>query len=216
MNLSRGGRVVKHNVRVTFEVLAGMDPPTAARRLLGSTITAGKVTLRIVEVEAYGSDPAGPWPDPAAHSFRGPTPRNKVMFGPAGVLYVYRSYGIHHCINVTTGPDAVSGAVLLRGATVIGGLDEAWSRRPTARNAAALARGPGNLAASLGIQMSDNGTRLFEGGRIALALGGADAVEVGPRVGISVATEVPWRFWIPGAEGVSAYRRSPRAPRLAG
>lgn len=193
-----------------------MDPPTAARWLLGSTIIGGGVAVRIVEVEAYGSDPGGPWPDPAAHSYRGPTPRNSIMFGPAGVLYVYRSYGIHHCINVSIGPEKVAGAVLIRGGEVVAGAELALRRRFGAKNEAELARGPGNLASCLGIEMADNGTRLFDGGHISLQPGAAVESNSGPRTGISVAADVPWRFWVPGAPGVSAYRRSPRAPRLTG
>lgn len=171
--------------------------------------------MRIVEVEAYGGDPAGPWPDPASHSGRGRTKRNAVMFGPAGVLYVYLSYGMHMCVNVTSGPDGTASAVLIRSGEVVAGLETARARRPTARTDADLAKGPGNLGSALGITLSDYGTPLFDpASPIRLALDGAiDLAEIatGPRVGVSSAPDVPWRFWL-ASPAVSAYRRSPRAP----
>lgn len=192
-----------------------VEPPTAARRLLGSTLWSGSVGVRIVEVEAYGGDPAGPWPDPASHSGRGRTKRNAVMFGPAGVLYVYLSYGMHMCVNVTSGPDGTASAVLIRSGEVIAGLATARERRSAARTDADLARGPGNLGSTLGITLSDYGTPLFDpAAPIRLRLNGAiDPAEIssGPRVGVSSAADVPWRFWL-ASPAVSVYRRSPRAP----
>jgi DNA-3-methyladenine glycosylase len=192
-----------------------VEPPAAARRLLGSTLWSGPVGVRIVEVEAYGGDPAGPWPDPASHSGRGRTKRNAVMFGPAGVLYVYLSYGMHMCVNVTSGPDGTASAVLIRSGEVIAGLETARQRRPAARTDAGLARGPGNLGSALGITLSDYGTPLFDpASPIRLELNGAiDPTEIsnGPRVGVTSAADVPWRFWLP-SPAVSVYRRSPRAP----
>ncbi|MEV6339295.1 DNA-3-methyladenine glycosylase [Nocardia vinacea] len=192
-----------------------VEPPAAARRLLGSTLWSGPVGVRIVEVEAYGGDPAGPWPDPASHSGRGRTKRNAVMFGPAGVLYVYLSYGMHMCVNVTSGPDGTASAVLIRSGEVIAGSDTARERRPAARTDTDLARGPGNLGSALGITLSDYGTPLFDpASPIRLELNGAiDPVEIsdGPRVGVSSAADVPWRFWI-ASPAVSVYRRNPRAP----
>ncbi|MFC9896542.1 DNA-3-methyladenine glycosylase [Nocardia sp. NPDC127579] len=192
-----------------------VEPPLAARRLLGATLWSGPVAVRIVEVEAYGGDPAGPWPDTASHSGRGRTTRNAVMFGPAGVLYVYLSYGMHRCVNVTSGPDGTASAVLLRSAEVIAGLEQVRARRPTARTDADLARGPGNLGSALGITLADYGTPLFDPrSAIRLELGGAlpaEAIASGPRVGVSTAADIAWRFWIPSSPAVSAYRRSPRA-----
>ncbi|WP_433521715.1 DNA-3-methyladenine glycosylase [Nocardia pseudovaccinii] len=192
-----------------------VEPPAAARRLLGSTLWSGPVGVRIVEVEAYGGDPAGPWPDPASHSGRGRTKRNAVMFGPAGVLYVYLSYGMHMCVNVTSGPDGTASAVLIRSGEVIAGSDTVRERRPAARTDADLARGPGNLGSALGITLSDYGTPLFDpASPIRLELNGAiDPAEIsdGPRVGVSSAADVPWRFWL-ASPAVSVYRRSPRAP----
>ncbi|WP_036569844.1 DNA-3-methyladenine glycosylase [Nocardia sp. BMG51109] len=196
-----------------------VEPPAAARRLLGATLRSGPVAVRIVEVEAYGGDPAGPWHDPAAHSGRGRTARNAVMFGPPGLLYVYFSYGMHTCVNVTSGPDGVASAVLVRAGEVIEGLDTARSRRSAARTDSGLARGPGNLGSALGITLDDYGTRLFDPrSPIRLELGpeitDSQAIGVGPRVGVSLAADRPWRLWLPDSPAVSAYRRSPRAPKL--
>ena len=199
---------------VDVDALRDADPLTAASRVLGAILTVGDVAARIVEVEAYGSDPSGPWPDPAAHSYPGPTPRNRVMFGTAGVLYVYSSYGIHRCMNVVCGPEGVAAAVLLRSAEIVSGIDIVTARRPTARRPNDLARGPGNLGQAVGVQLSDNGTRLFDpASEIRLELRGAESWSIGPRVGISVAADRPWRLWLPDSPAVSAYRRSPRAPQ---
>ncbi|WP_281919065.1 DNA-3-methyladenine glycosylase [Nocardia sputorum] len=193
-----------------------VEPPAAARRLLGATLWSGPVGVRIVEVEAYGGDPAGPWPDPASHSGRGRTKRNDVMFGPAGVLYVYLSYGMHTCINVTSGPDGVASAALIRSGEVIEGLEAVRARRPGARSEVDLARGPGNLGSALGITLQDYGTRLFDPSspiRLELCSPVPTAdIASGPRVGVSSAADVPWRFWLPDSRAVSVYRRSPRAP----
>jgi len=137
------------------------DVLRAAVRLLGCTLEAdtpeGTVAVRLVEVEAYrGAD------DPASHSFRGRTPRNAVMFGPPGHLYVYFVYGMHFCANVTCLPEGDAGAVLLRAGEVVSDLAAAHARRPTARRAADLARGPARLAALLGLNRADNGLDLTD------------------------------------------------------
>ncbi|MBD0024612.1 MULTISPECIES: DNA-3-methyladenine glycosylase [Gordonia] len=197
---------------VDVDALRDSDPVTAASRVLGAILTVGEVVARIVEVEAYGSPANGPWPDPAAHSYPGPTPRNRVMFGPPGVLYVYLSYGIHRCMNVVCGPEDTACAVLLRSAEIIEGADVVTARRPGARRAADLARGPGNLGRALGIELSDNGTELFDpASPIRLELRGVPSWAAGPRVGISEAADRPWRLWFPDSPAVSTYRRSPRA-----
>jgi DNA-3-methyladenine glycosylase len=189
------------------------DPMEAARRLLGAALTGRGVSAMIVEVEAYGGPPDGPWPDAASHSFRGPRGRNLVMFGPAGRLYTYRSHGIHVCANVVCGYDGVAGAVLLRAAAVESGLDIAADRRGDSVRPAALARGPGNLCSALGITMEDNGIDLFDSSSpIQLQLGEQHRTADGPRVGVSQAADRPWRFWLAGRPEVSLYRRSPRAP----
>jgi DNA-3-methyladenine glycosylase len=190
-----------------------VDPVTAALRLLGARLVGRGVSAVIVEVEAYGGPPDGPWPDAAAHSFRGPTTRSAIMFGPAGRLYTYRSHGIHVCANVVTGPDGVASAVLLRAAAVDDGVGVAATRRGASVSAMALARGPGNLCSALGITMSDNGINLFDpASPVRLELADEHPAADGPRVGVSVAADRPWRFWLAGRLEVSAYRRSPRAP----
>jgi DNA-3-methyladenine glycosylase len=193
--------------------LLEVDPVAAAQRLLGAALTGRGVSAIVVEVEAYGGPPDGPWPDAAAHSFRGPTGRNKVMFGPAGRLYTYRSHGIHVCANVVCAFDGVAAAVLLRAAAVEAGIDTARVRRGDSTRPAALARGPGNLCSALGITMEDNGIDLFDpDSPIRLTLGERHAGVSGPRVGVSKAADRPWRFWLAGRPEVSLYRRSPRAP----
>ncbi|MGV0838315.1 DNA-3-methyladenine glycosylase [Mycolicibacterium thermoresistibile] len=191
-----------------------VDPVTAARRLLGATLTGRDVVATIVEVEAYGGPQDGPWPDAAAHSYRGPTGRNAVMFGPAGRLYTYRSHGIHVCANVACAKDGVAGAVLLRAAVIESGADVAARRRGPAIKPTAWARGPGNLCAALGITMDDNGVDLCDptaAVRLQLAAQPPPPVS-GPRVGVSKAADRPWRFWLADRPEVSLYRRSPRAP----
>ncbi|MBS1694432.1 MAG: DNA-3-methyladenine glycosylase [Actinobacteria bacterium] len=189
------------------------DPLTAARRLVGAVLTGRGVVATIVEVEAYGGPPDGPWPDAAAHSYRGPGPRNSVMFGPPGRMYTYRSHGIHVCANVVCGQDGVACAVLLRAAVVDAGADTARHRRGAGLPDPMLARGPGNLCSALGITMDDNATDLFAADSpIRLSLAESRNAAAGPRVGVSKAADRPWRFWLPGYREVSAYRRSPRAP----
>lgn len=190
-----------------------VDPVAAAHRLLGATLTGRGVRAVVVEVEAYGGVADGPWPDAAAHSYRGRSGRNAVMFGPPGRLYTYRSHGIHVCANVSCGPDGTAAAVLLRAAVVEDGADIAQARRGAVVRTAALARGPGNLCSALGITMSDNGIDLFDpDSPVRLTLNAADGAVAGPRVGVSQAADRPWRLWLAGRPEVSAYRRSPRAP----
>jgi DNA-3-methyladenine glycosylase len=200
-------------IAVMSAELLATDPVTAAHRLLGARLLGRGASAVIVEVEAYGGPPDGPWPDAASHSFRGPRTRNTVMFGPAGRMYTYRSHGIHVCANVTSGYVGVPAAVLLRAAVVDDGLDVAGARRGVSVSTVALARGPGNLCSALGITMDDNGIDLFaEGSPVRLVLGGDVPATAGPRVGVSQAADRPWRFWLSGRGEVSAYRRSPRAP----
>ena len=193
----------------TREWLA-VDVLAAARMLLGCQVVAdgrdGQVVIRLVELEAYrGAD------DPAAHSYRGRTARNAVMFGPPGRLYVYFVYGMHFCANISCLPDGEPGAVLLRAAEVVSGHAVARLRRPTARSDAELARGPARLATLLGLHREHNGLDLTDPASPVRLLAGdpvpADQVCTGPRVGVAAAQDRPWRFWVHGSPAVSTYRR---------
>src|SRR5690349_3375834 len=136
------------------------------------------------------------------------------MFGPAGHLYVYFSYGMHFCGNVVVGTEGVAAAVLLRAGQVVEGEDVARRRRGSRVEAAALGRGPANLMQALGVDRDHDGSSLLADGTLRLAVDApADPARVrsGPRVGVSRAADVPWRFWLDGEPSVSAYRRSPRA-----
>ena len=164
----------------------------------------GTVALRLTEVEAY----SGSGIDPAAHSHRGPTPRAAIMFGPPGRLYVYFSYGVHWCANVVIGPEGDGEAVLLRAGEIVLGEELARSRRPAARSARDLAGGPARLTQALGIGRDDLGTDLLSAdSAIRLHRGPAPAaISSGPRVGISLAADLPWRFWETDAPSVSVFR----------
>ncbi len=174
--------------------------------LLGRIFTGHGVSVRITEVEAYGGID-----DPASHAFTR-TARSEPMYGPPWHLYVYRSYGMHWCANVVTGPTEQAAAVLVRAGAVVSGLDVARERRVGAPDRQ-LARGPGNLARALGITGDDLGTPVLEPGGVMLGPVPATRPPTtsGPRVGVSRAADVPWRFWITDDPTVSAYRRSPRA-----
>ncbi len=181
----------------------------AARGLLGCALTAGGVTVRITEVEAYAGTA-----DPASHAYRGPTKRNAIMFGPAGHAYLYFTYGMHWCMNVVTGPDGEAFAVLLRAGEVVAGTETARARRPAARTDAELARGPARLCQALGLDRSAYGLDLLDPASPVRLSADVPVPEVatGPRVGVTGAHDLPWRFWIPGDPTVSAYRRhTPRS-----
>jgi DNA-3-methyladenine glycosylase len=154
----------------------------------------GPVGGRIIETEAYTAD------DPASHSFSGRTPRNAVMFGPPGRLYVYLSYGIHRCANVVTGGPDDGQAVLLRGISPMLGLDVIRTRRGD-RPDRDLANGPGKLCQALAIDLDDMGLDLTDPASPVRILDDGtpppnDPI-VGPRVGISKAVDIPWRFRVP-------------------
>jgi DNA-3-methyladenine glycosylase len=181
-----------------------------APELLGAVLRHGEVAVRLTEVEAY--DGAN---DPASHAFRGPTPRNAIMFGPPGHLYVYFSYGMHWAANIICGPAGVASGVLLRAGEVVEGLELARSRRARASDRD-LARGPGRLTQALGLRAEHKGTYLLDGGPVRLEPGNPpESIMSGPRVGVSVEANRPWRFWVAGSRFVSDYKRSPRAPARA-
>ncbi|WP_328454005.1 DNA-3-methyladenine glycosylase [Streptomyces sp. NBC_00386] len=184
-----------------------------AADLLGAVLThetpEGTVSITITETEAYSGAA-----DPASHAYRGRTPRNAVMFGPAGHLYVYRSHGLHWCANVVTGADGIASAVLIRAGRVIEGEDLARERRGDKVESPRLARGPGNFCQALGITAEHNGTDLLTDASVALSEGEpvpAALVRAGPRVGVSRAHDWQHRFYLAGDPTVSAYRLSPRA-----
>lgn len=186
---------------------------TVARDLVGCSLlvdpgTPAEVRARIVEVEAYlGTE------DEASHAHRGPTPRAAIMFGEPGHLYVYLSYGVHHCANLVTEVEGKAGAVLLRAAAVEAGeaaVRERRRRRAAAREqpAAALLRGPGNLCNGLGVDRSDNGIDVCAPGtRMAVLACAAPApLGAGPRVGITRNPDPLLRFAWSGDPAVSAPR----------
>ncbi|TNC19848.1 DNA-3-methyladenine glycosylase [Amycolatopsis alkalitolerans] len=190
-----------------------VDPLDLARTLLGAVIETtepeGTVAARLVEVEAYrGED------DPASHCYRGRTPRNEVMWGPAGHLYVYFVYGMHFCANVVGREDGQAGAVLLRAAEVIDGTELARARRKAARRENELAQGPARLTSALRIGPEHNGADLVDpGSPVRLFMGDeirAKDIRTGPRVGVAAAKDTPWRFWI-DSPAVSSYRPGGRS-----
>ncbi|MEV5963815.1 DNA-3-methyladenine glycosylase [Kribbella sp. NPDC051952] len=205
--------------------------PSLLGMVVRSTTNEGTVAVRLTEVEAYD----GP-NDPGSHAYRGETPRNAVMFGPPGFLYVYFTYGMHYCMNVVVGPASRPSAVLLRAGEVIEGVELARLRRgqpdtpqktvfnqvrsgPVVKRAKAdpdrdLARGPARLCVALGIGRDGNGTDLLaKGSPIQLLPGPGFGGEpsTGPRVGLREAADWPWRFWIPDDPTVSPYR--PHVPK---
>lgn len=165
---------------------------------------------RVVEVEAYTQD------DPACHAYRRRTDRNAPLWGPPGHAYVYRSYGIHWCVNVATGRDGHAQGCLIRAAQPLLGHGLMRERRGDVADVELL-RGPAKLCAAYGITGALSGRDLCRGGLIEFRDdGAAPDVIAGPRVGVSYAADWPRRFFVDGSRWVSSYRRSPRAPRQRG
>jgi DNA-3-methyladenine glycosylase len=178
------------------------DSRTVAPLLLNKLLVRGDVAGRIVEVEAYrGAE------DPASHAYRGPTRRNTTMFGPPGHLYVYFSYGVHWCANAVCGPEGTAHAVLLRALAPVAGVEQMCARRPGARRPQDLCSGPGKLCQALDVGRDHDGADLVsgEGGVRVVTDGDAPPARPGrgPRVGISVATDHRWRWWVRGDPNVS-------------
>jgi DNA-3-methyladenine glycosylase len=167
-----------------------------APELIGVTLLFDGVGGQIVEVEAYDQD------DPASHSFRGPTPRNEVMFGPPGFSYVYRSYGIHWCLNFTCEVEGRAEAALIRALVPEQGIEEMRARRGVVAERA-LCSGPGKLCQALGVTNAHSGLALDEPPFELLARDGTPPVVVGPRVGITRAIEKNWRYGLAGSPFLS-------------
>lgn len=174
------------------------DAHIVAAQLIGVTLLVDGVGGRIVETEAYDRE------DPASHTFAGPTPRNAVMFGPPAHAYVYRSYGIHWCLNFVCRESGHGAGVLLRAIEPLVGLDRMAERRGL-RDPALLCAGPGRLAQALGITRANNGMRI-DAPPFALSAAAVPmpvAVVAGARIGISKAVDVPWRFGLAGSRFLS-------------
>ena len=180
----------------------------------------GLVAVELTEVEAYAGRS-----DPASHAYRGKTRRNAVMFGPPGHAYVYFTYGMHFCVNmVCLGEEGSASAVLLRAGAIIAGEDLARARRARGPGVVAsrdLARGPARLCQALAIDRSLDGADVCVAQSPLRMLSGAGnparsaKILTGPRVGVSSAAEIPWRFWYEGDPTVSVYRpHVPRRPKL--
>jgi len=174
----------------------------AAPALLGWTLLVDGVGGTIVEVEAYAPD------DPASHSYRGETPRNRAMFGPPGRLYVYHSYGIHWCANVVCGPAGVGAAVLLRALEPTHGLEKMCERRRLS-DARLLCAGPGRLTQALGLTGDHDGAQLDLPPFRLYPPAGTVEIDATPRVGITKASALPWRYVVRGSRWAS------RGPRRA-
>ena len=180
--------------------------------MLQRTDADGVVTIRITEVEAYAGEL-----DPGAHTYRGKTNRNKTMFGPAGHLYCYFTYGMHHALNLVTGQPGQSSGCLVRAGDVIVGTDIARGRRESKPRKVplpdvSLARGPGCVAQSFGVTLENDGDDLF-GGQWTFLIPDNGVVlphRIGPRVGVSGpggdGIDFPWRYWLPEASSVSTYK----------
>jgi len=184
------------------------DPVTVARDLLGRILfyrtPKGLLAGRIVETEAYTGQA-----DPASHAFRGRTARNAVMFGAAGHAYVYFSYGVHYCLNVTADAPGVAGAVLLRALEPLAGV-ETMRRHGDDGPEVRLLSGPGKIGRGFGLDLKDNG-RDFTRGPIGLAAGAPVSdheVAVSRRIGISRAADLPYRFSVIGSRSVSGRARA--------
>jgi DNA-3-methyladenine glycosylase len=172
------------------------DAVVVAQAIIGATLLVDGVGGRIVETEAYDRE------DPASHTYPGPTTRNQVMFGPPGRAYVYRSYGIHWCLNFVCREEGHGAGVLIRAIEPTHGLDVMRERRGL-QDERLLCAGPGRVGQALGLTHAFNGHRLDRQPFQVLAAKGSPPVVVGPRIGISKAMDVPWRFGWAGSRFLS-------------
>ena len=177
------------------------DVRDVARELIGATLLVDGVGGTIVEVEAY--DQA----EPASHGFRGPTARNASMFGPSGRAYVYRSYGIHWCLNLVTGEEGHAAAVLLRALEPTQGLEEMRARRGL-DDPRLLCAGPGRLCLALGVTLEHDGLPLDEPPFELHAREGEPPIALGPRIGITQAADLQWRYVLSGSRFLSRSLRT--------
>ena len=164
--------------------------------LIGATLLFDGVGGRIVEVEAYHHT------DPAAHSYNGQTPRNAVMFGPPGFAYVYRSYGIHWCLNFVCEPEGSASAVLIRALEPLEGLAK-MRRRRGLKDERLLCAGPGRLCEALGVTIAHNGLALDRPPFTLRARAEKPEIAAGVRIGITKAAELPWRYGLKGSRFLS-------------
>jgi DNA-3-methyladenine glycosylase len=172
------------------------EAPVVARTLIGAVLLVDGVGGRIVETEAYDRE------DPASHSHSGPTPRNQSMFGPPGRAYVYRSYGIHWCLNFVCREEGHGAGVLIRAIEPLQGVETMMERRGL-HDVRLLCSGPGRVGQALAITHDMNGHRLDQRPFEVLAATEAHDIVGGPRIGISKAADVPWRFGLAGSKFVS-------------
>ncbi|MEZ2391010.1 DNA-3-methyladenine glycosylase [bacterium RCC_150] len=200
----------------TIRAMLSGDPRDVAPLLLGAVLShrtsEGTVSVRLSEVEAYLGPRDSAQPDPGSHTWGGATARNAPMFGPAGHLYVYFTYGMHYCANIVCGPDGVASALLLRAGEVVAGHELAKSRRPASKSHVDLASGPARLATALGLTTADSGKDALAepfGLELPDEPAGPSRIASGPRVGVAGdggTPAYPWRFWLSGDRTVSRYK----------
>jgi DNA-3-methyladenine glycosylase len=203
------GRILK---RSFFDRPAAVVAPELLGCVVEHETAEGVVAVRLTEVEAYQGDL-----DPASHAYRGVTPRNTVMFGEPGHVYVYFTYGMHFCMNLVCDAVGTAAAVLLRAGEIVEGVELASQRRGSPPRD--LARGPARLAVALGVGRSEYGLDACDPAsplRARPASGRRRGQVVsGPRVGLSAGAETPWRFWLDGEPTVSSYRAHVEKRRAA-